>query len=80
MLARVSGNWQREDYDVFNGERKVGRIYMADVHGQTWFWELSAVLTDSKSGHVGTLEEAKAAFRAEYEKWQRETADGADDH
>jgi hypothetical protein len=29
--------------------------------------------TNRKSyGHVGSLEEAKAAFRAEYEAWQKE--------
>jgi hypothetical protein len=69
MLARVSGNWQREDYDVFDGERKIGRIYMVDVHGQDWFWDLSANSNDCKSGHAGTLEEAKAAFRNEYLEW-----------
>jgi hypothetical protein len=69
MHARASGNWQRE-YDVLDGDRKVGRIYLVDIHGQTWFWGVSLQLTGRNSyGHVGSLEEAKVAFRAAYEAW-----------
>jgi len=35
--SRKGGYWQHEDYDVFDGERDIGRIYrvtdMSDVHG-----------------------------------------------
>jgi hypothetical protein len=26
-VSRISGEWQHEDYDVFDGDREVGRIY-----------------------------------------------------
>jgi hypothetical protein len=43
MLARIGGTWQHEDYDVFDGDREIGRIYLVDGHdgNQTWFWGVS---------------------------------------
>ena len=36
-------------------------------------WGVSFLLTNRKSyGHAQTLDEAKAAFRVEYERWQGE--------
>lgn len=41
---------------------------------------MSFRLTGKKSyGHVPRLDDAKVAFRAEYENWQRETADAGKD-
>jgi hypothetical protein len=50
-------------------------IYRLDDRPDSaWFWGVSFHVTGRKSyGLAGSLEEAKAAFRAEYEKWQRET-------
>jgi hypothetical protein len=46
-----------------------GRIFR-QTDGQ-WFWGVSFQLTGRKSyGHAPTLDEAKAAFRAEYGAWQ----------
>jgi hypothetical protein len=68
MFSRVSGNSQREDYNVFDGDRNVGRIYRMNAHDEIWFWGVSFDLTNRKSyGRANSLEEAKAAFRAEYE-------------
>jgi hypothetical protein len=53
-----------------------GRIYLIDRSRgiETWFWGVSFEPTRKRShGNVMSLEEAKAAFRAEYEAWQRET-------
>jgi hypothetical protein len=64
-VSRISGSWQDEDYDVFDGDRDVGRIYLVDGHGgqENWFWGVSFQLTGRKSyGHVPSLDEAKAAF------------------
>jgi hypothetical protein len=64
-VSRQGGEWKDEDYDVFDGERCVGRIFL-DA-SDTWFWGVDFQPTGRKScGHVTTLEEAKAAFRAEY--------------
>jgi hypothetical protein len=72
-LSRISGQWQDEDYDVFDGGRDVGRIYLVDSNAgtETWFWGVSFLLTNRKSyGHAPTLDAAKAAFKAEYEAWK----------
>jgi hypothetical protein len=29
-VSRISGNWDDDDYDVFDGDRDVGRIYLVD--------------------------------------------------
>jgi hypothetical protein len=74
-VSRKSGYWQQEDYDVFDGERELGRIYLIDRFGGTesWFWGVSFQVTKRKSyGREDSLDGAKAAFRAEYERWRRE--------
>lgn len=68
-ISRQGGSWQHEDYDVFHGEREVGRIYLIDSDGgnETWFWGVSFTLTGRKSyGRAGSLDDAKA----EYEAWK----------
>jgi hypothetical protein len=53
------------DYDVFDGDRKVGRIYRVNAHDEIWFWGVSFLLTNRKSyGHAPALDAAKAAFKA----------------
>jgi hypothetical protein len=72
-VSRISGQWQDEDYDVFDGDRDVGRIYLVDSNAgiETWFWGVSFDLTHRKSyGHATSLDAAKAAFRAEYDAWK----------
>jgi hypothetical protein len=72
--ARPSGSWEDEDFDVFNGEQCVGRIYrVTDQPDSLWFWGVCFQVIARKSyGYTDSLDEAKAAFRAEYERWQRE--------
>jgi hypothetical protein len=68
-VSRKGGSWQHEDYEVFDGDRDVGRIFL-QASG-TWFWGVSFQLTGRKSyGDAPTLDEAKAVFRAEYEAWK----------
>jgi hypothetical protein len=69
QFSRKGGNWDESDYDIFDGERCTGRIFLDANH--TWFWGVSFQLTGLKSyGHAATLDEAKAGFRAEYETWK----------
>jgi hypothetical protein len=50
---------------VLDGERNVGRIFQ-QADG-SWFWGVSFQLTGRKSyGHAATLDDPKAALRAEY--------------
>jgi hypothetical protein len=72
-VSRISGQWQDEDYDLFDAERELGRIYLVDGYGdrETWFWGVSFQVARRKSyGYALSLDAAKAAFRAEYEAWQ----------
>jgi hypothetical protein len=78
-VSRKSGEWKDEDYDVFDGDRDVGRIFL-DAN-ETWFWGLAfefQLSGQKRYGSAATLDATKAAFRAEYDKWQREVADGDD--
>ena len=74
-MARISGYWRGDDYDVFDGTRCVGRIYLVDRYGgnETWFWGLAFECqrpARKSYGRTGSLEEAKTAFRAEYLDWK----------
>ena len=65
--------WLRgpHDSDVLDGERKVGRIYRVTDHPDSpWFWGD----TRRKSyGTESTREKAMAAFKADYERWLKES-------
>jgi hypothetical protein len=53
--------------------RDVGRIYLVDSNegAEIWFWGVSFQLTGRKRyGRAESLDEAKAAFRAEYLAWK----------
>ena len=72
-VSRKSGTWQDEDYDLFDGEQCVGRVYQVnDRPGRgKWFWGVSFQLTGRRSyGYVPSLAAAKAAIGAEYKRWQ----------
>ena len=58
VLLPQSGPWSEHDFDVFDGERDIGRIYLVDAYGgnETWFWDLSFQLTGRKSyWHAASL-------------------------
>ena len=59
-------------HDVFDGERELGRIYrVTDEPTSQWFWGVSFELIRRKSyGYALSLDEAKAAFKAEYLAWR----------
>jgi len=65
--SRPSGSWQDDDYDVFDGERDVGRIFR-QVSG-AWWWGVGFQHMGRKAyGTADTREEAMTAFRTEYER------------
>jgi hypothetical protein len=58
-VSRQSGAWQHDDFDVFDSDRKIGRIYLADRHHE----------------FLGLVQRCGLALlKAEYEKWQRSTS------
>jgi hypothetical protein len=71
-VSRKGGPWPHDDFDVFDGDRMIGRVYLVDSYGgrEVWFWGVSFQVTGRKSyGRAESLDGAKAAFRAEYERW-----------
>src|ERR1019366_5693461 len=51
-VFRLSGPWSEDDYDVFEGDRDVGRIYrVTDRPNSEWFWGVSfdLILTGEKA-------------------------------
>ena len=71
-VSRPSGAWKEEDFDVFDGERDVGRIFRINAATEIWWWGVGFQVIGRKSyGTAATLDEAKAAFKAKYERWQK---------
>ena len=71
-IFRKGGPWQQEDYDVFDAEQNVGQIYCVNAYArkESWFWGRE-LPTDGQEV-LRQLDAAKAAFKAEYERWQQE--------
>ena len=64
---------QFDDFDVFDGDRNIGRIYLVDRFNklERWYWGVDFEITGCRMhGHVSSLEDAKDEFRAKYEKWK----------
>ena len=42
--SRPDGQWSDDDYDVFDGDRLIGRILLVPQApgGQPWFWTITA--------------------------------------
>src|SRR5260370_5872506 len=42
-VSRPGGSWSEDDFDVFDGDRSVGRVYCVDAQAgnETWFWGVS---------------------------------------
>ena len=66
--GRSSGEWDADDYDVFDGEQVIGRIMRTNMAPQdrSWFWTITALFAQSPydRGYEATREETMSAFRA----------------
>ena len=49
-ISRKGGHWQHDDFDVFDGDRVIGRIYLVD--DQPEGEEPGEVLTTAPSGRA----------------------------
>jgi hypothetical protein len=74
-VSRPSGQWQHEDYDVLADGKVIARIYeQRSLFGPPelrWFWSVTAIvptIPNATNGHAPTLDEAKAKFRAAWER------------
>lgn len=66
------GDWGLDDYDVLADGHDVGRIFRINAATEVWWWGVGFQFTGRKRyGTAGSLDEAKAAFRAQYERWKQ---------
>jgi hypothetical protein len=67
--SRSSGEWSDDDYDVFDGEKVVGRIYRENSRDDYWFWGLAfnERARPTYGRILGKREDAMAAFKTAYE-------------
>ena len=71
--SRPSGSWARDDYDVYDGDRVIGRIMLHPQapHGRPWFWSIlarEAKASIYNKGYAASREQAMADFKAQWIK------------
>jgi hypothetical protein len=68
----AASDWEPDDYDVFDGERDVGRIFRINAAPEVWWWGVGFQLTGRKShGTADSLDAPRQPSR-------RNTSDGSE--
>jgi len=66
--SRPSGEWSDDDYDVFDGERPIGRIMWTHAASREtpWFWTMTERVPQCPydRGYAATREEAMGDFKS----------------
>jgi hypothetical protein len=66
--SRTGGPWDDDDYDMFDGNKKIGRIVLHPQapEGEPWFWTTSARVPQYSHdrGYAASREQAMADFKA----------------
>ncbi len=70
--SRPSGEWSDDDFDVFDGDRHIGRIMLTPQvpEGEPWFWTITARVPQypHDRGYAASRQHAMAAFRLAWAK------------
>jgi hypothetical protein len=68
--SRASGEWPADDYDVFDGDRHIGRIMRtrAGPEDSCWFWTIipGGPQAPTDRGYAATREDAIADFKSRW--------------
>jgi hypothetical protein len=67
-ISRPDGQWSDGDYDVFDGDRNIGRILLhpQPPESEPWFWTITARVPQypHDRGYAASRELAMADFKA----------------
>jgi hypothetical protein len=71
--SRPSGEGSADDYDVRDGDRVIGRIFLhpQPPQGRPWFWSITAGEAKSSifnKGYAASCEQAMADFKTQWIK------------
>jgi hypothetical protein len=76
--SHPSGEWSDDNYDVFHGDRHIGRIFLHPQApaGRPWFWSITVGEAKSSifnKGYSASREQAMMDFKAQWIKRRIDT-------
>ena len=76
--SRPGGQWSDDDYDVFDGDRHIGRIMWTHAAplDRRWFWTITARVPQSAydRGYAASREQAMVDFKTRWVRFKTKEA------